>query len=182
MKKKRLVYILCLCLFVALAAVLGLALNRCASEAGASGAGLSGFPVYINEIMSSNGSYYDEHGNSYDWIELFNSSDIAVSLNGYKLTDTERSVRHVFPADAAIEPGGYYVVWCKRNETAAGYADFSISKAGGEALVLMNARSIVIDRVVTVPLAADEVMARGADGEWTTLPYGTPGYENSEAG
>lgn len=168
--------------FIAGAVVIGFLLHALTDKAAEGSSSASGFPVSINEIMSSNSSYYDERGNAYDWIELYNSSDIEISLSNYKLTDNERKVRYTFPADAAIPADGYYVVWCKNNDTDEAYADFSISKAGGETLVLMNSRSIIVDRVVTLALDQNAAMARTLDGEWVVCSYGTPGYENSEQG
>lgn len=180
-KRRKTVYIVCICLFAAVVVLAAFFLGGFGTDAGGSGADASGFPVYISELMSSNGSYYDDHGNTADWIELHNRSDIPIDLTSYKLTDNERTVRYVFPAGARIEPDGYYVVYCERN-AGADYADFSIAKAGGEPIVLMNSRSVIIDRVVTLPLSQDQVMSRKEDGGWETLDIGTPGFENSEAG
>lgn len=168
--------------FIAAAAAIGLLLHALTGKAAEGSASASGFPVSINEIMSSNSSYYDDNGNAYDWIELYNSSDIDISLSGYKLTDNERKVRYTFPDGARIAANGYYVVWCKNNDTNETYADFSISKAGGETLVLMNSHSIIVDRVVTLALDQNAAMARTPDGEWEIRSYGTPGFENSEQG
>ena len=161
---------------------IGLTLGRLVLRTNKNGASLSGFPVYLNEIMSSNNGYYDERGNAYDWIELYNSSDMEIRLSQYKLTDNERKVRYIFPNDARIPAKGYHVIWCKSNAANQEYADFSISKAGGETIVLMNSRSVIVDRVVTLPLEANTAMARDAGGFWTTLSYGTPAFENTQAG
>ena len=38
--------------------------------------------IQLNEIVSSNqGSYYDEDGDTPDWIELYNSTSNSISLN-----------------------------------------------------------------------------------------------------
>ncbi len=169
-------------LFLAAAVGIGLLFRWLTAETAADSASLSGFPVCISEIMSSNGSYHDELGNAYDWIELYNSSDLTISLSQYKLTDNERKVRYVFPTDAVIAAKGYYVVWCRSNETDERYADFSLSKAGGETVILMNDRSVIVDRVVTLPLEQDAAMARDENGEWQTFDYGTPGYANTAEG
>jgi hypothetical protein len=179
MKRKTIIVALA---FIAAAAAIGLFLHALTDNTAGGSSSASGFPVSINEIMSSNSSYYDDSGNAYDWIELYNSSDIDINLSNYKLTDNERKVRYTFPNDASIHANGYYVVWCKNNDTDETYADFSISKSGDETLVLMNSRSIIIDRVVTLALDQNAAMARTGDGEWDVRSYGTPGYENSEQG
>ncbi|MDO4572485.1 MAG: lamin tail domain-containing protein, partial [Clostridia bacterium] len=150
------------------------------SEGG--GVETSGHPVRINEIMSSNRSFLNDAGRTPDWIELFNAADYAIDLSGYRLTDNNRKIRYTFPAGAVIEAAGYYVVWCEKNRPEEDVADFAIDKAGGEAILLLSARSVIVDSVETVSLMTDEVMARGADGAWTTLGFGTPGFENTQAG
>ena len=45
------------------------------------------FPVRINEILTSNGSYPNGDGLCCDFIELYNDSDRAVSLDGFQLSD-----------------------------------------------------------------------------------------------
>lgn len=142
----------------------------------------SGFPVSLNEIMAANSVYYDDSGNTYDWIELFNSSDVAIDLSQYKLTDSERKVRYTIPNKTLIAANGYLVIWCRNNATDGAYANFSISKAGGEAITLMNARSVIIDRVVTVTMEQNQSMGRDATGDWSIQENPTPGYENTPEG
>lgn len=141
-----------------------------------------GHPIRLNELMSANRSYPNADGRTPDWIELYNAADHAVDLSGYRLTDNNRKIRYTFPAKAVIEAKGYYIIYCEKNMPDTAYADFAIDKAGGEAILLLSARSVVVDSVETLALKTDEAMARGADGDWTILGYGTPGYENTEAG
>lgn len=42
--------------------------------------------VVINELMTDNG-VFDQNGEAYDWIELFNDGNEAVDLSGYGLSD-----------------------------------------------------------------------------------------------
>ncbi len=179
MKRKKV--ILLILFFAGIAAVV-LALAQVMRNSGGDGASVSGFPVRLNEVMSANSAYYDENGNTYDWIELHNNSSRAISLSNYKLTDNERQVRYVFPSGTVLPADGYLVVWCKNNAESARYADFSISKTGGEVIVLMNSRSVIVDRLVTQPLERNSSLARGTDGAWQITTAATPGYENSDAG
>ena len=44
--------------------------------------------IQINEVVSSNqSSYYDEDGETPDWIELFNPSTDTISISGWGLSD-----------------------------------------------------------------------------------------------
>lgn len=141
----------------------------------------SGFPVCIHEYVSSNTRYGNTDGVFCDWIELYNGSDAAIDIGGYQLTDRSNESRYTAPAGTVIPAGGYHVVYCRRG-LSGNYADFSISQEGGETLILMNRRNILIDMVTTVPLGENQAAARTPEGEWTVLDYATPGYENTEAG
>lgn len=167
--------------FVGIAAIIAfiLSVSRAAESNSVS---TSGFPVSLNEIMAANRIYYDDLGNSYDWIELSNSSSAAIDLSQYKITDSERKVRYTFPNNTTIAANGFLVIWCKNNAADGDYADFSISKAGGEAIILMNDRSVIVDRVVTVPMELNQSMGRDAAGDWSIQKNATPGYENTSAG
>ena len=175
-------HILLVALFGAGILVVALILALVTRGSGSAGESESGFPVQLNEIMSSNSAYYDESGNAYDWIELYNNSDHDISLSNYKLTDNERKVRYVFPSGTNIPAQGYTVIWCKNNATDDQYADFSISKAGGEVIVLMNSHSVIVDRLVTEPLDRNSSMARDDSGAWQITTQATPGFENTDAG
>jgi len=76
--------------------------------------GSSLFPaqIKINEVMSSNGStLMDEDGDYPDWIELYNSGDAALNLNGYSLTDNIDAPRKwIFP-EIVIEPHKYLITF-----------------------------------------------------------------------
>ena len=71
--------------------------------------------VRMNEIMADNsGAVLAPGGGSSDYVELYNSGVSAVSLAGWKLTDTivaTFSNAFVFPAGTTIAPAGYLVVW-----------------------------------------------------------------------
>ena len=178
--KRRTIITLCIFLVgIALITALILAISDNVKSKSVSA---SGFPVSVNEIMAANSIYYDQSGNTYDWIELSNSSDMEIDLSQYKITDSERKVRYTFPNNTLIAANGFLVVWCKNDATDGDYADFSISKAGGEAITLMNDRSIIIDRVVTVAMEQNQSMGRDAAGDWAIQESATPGYENTSAG
>ena len=68
--------------------------------------------IRINEIMSSNASTIaDEEGDYSDWIELYNDSDEAVSLEGWGLSDNPgKPYKWVFPA-VTLSAGEYLLVW-----------------------------------------------------------------------
>ena len=59
-----------------------------------------GQSIQINEVVSSNGdSFYDEDGDTPDWIEIYNSSDELINLSGYGITDNVNDLsKWTFPS------------------------------------------------------------------------------------
>jgi len=82
---------------------------------------LSGQSVFLNEVVSANGSSLrDENGDSADWIELINSGAAAVSLAGYGLSDDAASPFKWSFRDASIGPGGFLVVFASGKDRQPG--------------------------------------------------------------
>ena len=68
--------------------------------------------VRLNEVMSSdNAAFADEDGDYGDWLELLNSGDAAVSLEGWGLSDDAcEPKKWTFPA-VALGTNEYLLVW-----------------------------------------------------------------------
>jgi hypothetical protein len=117
----------------------------------ASGAG----GVVISEFVALNGSkkplgpggLLDDNGDSSDWIELYNSTDAAIDLKGWYLTDdVDDLTKWEFPA-CSIAAGQYKVVFAsgKNRDDPANPLHTNFQLAGGEgflALVLPDGRAI----------------------------------------
>ena len=73
--------------------------------------------VVINEFMSSNNSVFpDADGKYYDWIEIYNTGNTTVNLNGYFLSDdTSNIYKWQFP-DITIEPDSFLVLLASGND------------------------------------------------------------------
>ena len=157
MHKKKLALLLILGSAIAL---IGLAIlgSRVSSRL-SSNQSASKFPVQIQEYMASNTLYPNENGVCADWVELYNSSDAAIPIGGFKLTDNNRKARYTVPAGTVIEGHGYYVIYCLRSGGDE-YADFGIARAGGEELLLLNKKNVLVDSVTTIPLSDNESAER----------------------
>ena len=67
--------------------------------------------LQINEVVSSNSSiFYDEDGDTPDWIEIYNANNTAVDLKDYGLSDdfSER-FKWKFP-EIVIQPNDYLLI------------------------------------------------------------------------
>lgn len=77
--------------------------------------------IRINEVMVSNKySLTDQFGDSPDWIELYNSSDIAVDLKGYCLSDDPSNPRKWECGSYVIQPGDFCIL-CASERNSISY-------------------------------------------------------------
>lgn len=143
--------------------------------------GTGGGEIRLSEILPANTLQPGDDGLYYDWIEVENVSDHAVSLAGYRLSDREGDVRYAFPEDMVLESGAYAVVYCSPETGDAKAASFGLSKNGGETVVLIHPDDTVVDRMRTFAVADNESCIRTAEG-WVTTRQTTPGYPNDESG
>ena len=99
--------------------------------------------LLITEFQAFNeNTIRDEDSEYTDWIEIFNSGDAEVNLDGYYLTDSvEELNKWQFPA-VTIGPGRFLVVFASgKDRRSAGselHTNFSIERNGGEILVLIT--------------------------------------------
>lgn len=139
--------------------------------------------LVINEIMTSNkGAYSDSSGNTYDWIELYNGSNSDIDLSKYTLSDEESgNAKWIFP-NVTIKSKEYMIIYLSGSTADGLYANFALSKAGGELITLKKPNGKVVDTVRTESLSKNTVMARNGKGNWVVTSDITPGYDNNEEG
>jgi hypothetical protein len=108
--------------------------------------------ISINEFLTDNdskspldpGEILDGNGDSSDWIELYNNSQMTVDIGGWYLTDdADLKTKWQFPALTILQPGEYLIVFASGKTQAeypgnypytdsAGYlhTNFALSKDG----------------------------------------------------
>jgi len=121
--------------------------------------------VVINEFMASNNNtVQDQNGEYDDWIELYNNSNSAISLNGYYLSDKAGEPdKWMFP-DTTIGGNSYLIIWADKDEAQYGlHCNFKLS-AAGEAIYLSNNNEVVIDDVVFGQQITDSTFGRYPNG------------------
>ncbi len=70
-----------------------------------------GQQITINEVVSSNSTFYDEDGDTPDWFELHNTTSNSISLEGWAITDDENNpTKWTFP-QVTIAPDEYLYIW-----------------------------------------------------------------------
>ena len=128
--------------------------------------------IQINEICSKNRkSFVDKYGEDSDWIELYNSSNTILNLNGCGLSNDQNSPYLLKFDDVYIEPDSYLVVAVsgrdKKVYEGEYHAPFTLSqKKGGT--IFFSAPYELIDSI-TYPALKDDVSYGRIGDEWSTL-------------
>ncbi|MBK9452927.1 MAG: CotH kinase family protein [Bacteroidetes bacterium] len=130
--------------------------------------------LVLNELMASNSTTQaDSSGEFDDWIELYNNSSSAISLDGYYLSDNANNLlKWEFPANSTINASDFYMVWADEDSSqGANHANFKLS-AAGETLYLVNASGVVVDQVTFMNQATDTSHGRyvNGTGPFQTMP------------
>ena len=146
--------------------------------------------LMINEVMPSPRSgIRDEDDELSDWVEIYNLSDEDIYLGNLALSDDPgKPVKWIFPQNAVIPAGGYYLVFCSGKDkvevnTAYPHTNFSINNQE-ETLVLSTVTGELIDRVTVANLERDTSYGRSSEdmSRWQVFTLATPGAPNNEYG
>lgn len=145
-------------------------------------AGMTGeSEIVVSEVMASNASYApDSEGLYHDYIELYNTSQQSINLEGYYLSDTrEMPLKWRFP-QVEIPAGGYLLVYASglSGENGADlHTNFKLSSEGEE-IVLSDREGKMLLCMDFPALEADQAYSL-IDGEYTTAFAPTPGLANA---
>ncbi|HNR67686.1 MAG TPA: lamin tail domain-containing protein [bacterium] len=135
-------------------------------------------PIVLGEVMM-NEAYSRGVPDTPDWVELYNSSSVAVSLTGYKIYDPGGNAgskpKKEFPADASIPGKGYYVIVVDTPDESG----FGLS-SGGDEIWLEDNTGTVIDYVTITAMSETQSYSRIPNGSetWQLSNTITRGAEN----
>ena len=139
--------------------------------------------IRISEVMSDSMALQPDHdGDFSDWVELVNTGDTVVNLEGWCLSDNPSDPQKwMFPAYEVL-PGQRIIVYCSGKDTVLNgqvHTGFSLA-SGGESLVLTSYLGHVIDSVEFGE--AETNMSFVFDTGIAERFHPTPGYPNNEEG
>ena len=138
-------------------------------------------PVRINEVSGANSIFINEYQKKNDWVELYNTTDEEVDVEGMYLTDDlskpdkYQITRQGTNANTKIAPHGYMIVWCDKLETNAQglHASFKISADGG-VIALVAADRSWVDHLYYGPHDGNQTVGRFPDGAQTVYTTNVP--------
>lgn len=130
----------------------------------------------------------DGDGEVNDWVELYNASDEDINLGNMALSDDPaKPFKWIFPENAVIRAGGYYLVYCSGkdiiDQKGFAHTNFSINSQE-ETLVLTTLVGERIDEITVRNLDKDTSwgLVPGTLTEWQVYTEPTPGHPNNDVG
>jgi len=129
--------------------------------------------ILVNEYSCANlDQYEDNYQKNEDWIELYNPTDAAVSLNGWHMSDdAKEATKWAFPASASIPAKGFLSVWASgRNQSAAATGHFHTNfrltqtKSKPEHIILTNPAGSIAQNVEVEKTQMRQSRGRLTDG------------------
>ncbi len=141
--------------------------------------------VYINEVMASNEDvFYDEDGDSPDWIELYNAGNNPVNLQGWGISDDTLGLNIWEFPEITLAPAQYLLIFASgkdRREEEFLHTNFKI-KAGLDPVVLFNADGIIMDKYTEGCIPTNVSIGYQPDGSGRKFFFSdpSPGYTNNQ--
>ncbi|NBV57303.1 MAG: lamin tail domain-containing protein, partial [Bacteroidetes bacterium] len=125
--------------------------------------------IRFNEVVSSNSVYFDEDGDSPDWIELHNYGNQEVSIANWTLTDdVDDYDKWTFP-DITLNSNDYLLLWASSKDRSAINYSRTIVNQGDNFKYL----------VPTNELNSEWKSLSFNDGTWSEGPSGF-GYDDGD--
>ena len=95
--------------------------------------------IRINEVVSSNSVYFDEDGDSPDWIELYNYGNQTISLDSWTISDNiENLDMWTFP-QINLDPDEYLLIWASgKNRSQISYSRTYINQGDTYKYIIPN--------------------------------------------
>ena len=145
--------------------------------------------IRINEWLAANRSTLADpaDGAFDDWFELYNPGETAVSLAGWRLSDSlADTAQFIVPTGVSLPAHGFLLVWAdgQPEQSQIGgelHVNFRLSQ-GGETIALFDHLGQLVDAVEFGPQADDASQGRWPDGApepFFTLPRPTPAAANA---
>ena len=125
-------------------------------------------PVRINEVSAANGIYVNEYFKRNDWIELYNTTDEPVNVDGMYLSDNEKKplkyqISSLYTSPV-IPAHGHLIIWCDKQESLSQlHASFKLDADGG-CVILTAADESWSDRLDYTAHTSDQTVGRYPDG------------------
>ena len=135
-------------------------------------------PVCINEVSAANNIYVNEYFKCNDWVELYNTTDADIDVEGMYLSDKPDNPKKYQivggEASTIIPAHGYLIVWCDKLEPLSQlHAAFKLDADGGDVILTAEDESWS-NRLTYAAMKADETAGRYPDGTSNVFTMNVP--------
>ncbi len=141
-------------------------------------------PLLINEISNSNLNFVKDENEDYeDWIEILNTTNEAINLKGYYLSDDENDLsKYKISEDLVVNANSTVLFWADdENLTASNHLPFKLSD-DGEFFSIMSPLSVIIDSVHFSVMPNNCSYGRSLENkQWVYFDTPTPLAENGNS-
>ena len=147
--------------------------------------------LLINEYCTSNASFYDEMGDTPDWVELYNSGAEPVDLSGYMLSDDLTKLdKWQFPK-VSLAPKAYLLLLLSGKTTASTgetkpdsegrlHVDFRLSVDDTQLVITdTRGRRVATAAIEGLPMNVSKGRLPDTPDTWAYFPRPTPGTANT---
>jgi hypothetical protein len=135
-------------------------------------------PVCINEVSAANNTYVNDHFKRNDWVELYNTTDTDIDVEGMYLSDNlEKPKKYQISGgevSTTIPAHGYLIIWCDKLEPLSQlHASFKLDADGGD--VLLTAKDESWSNGLTYTMHREnETVGRYPDGASNVIVMNIP--------
>lgn len=139
--------------------------------------------IYINEIATSSKSFKDDFNENSGYIELYNSNNEDMLLNGFYLSDDNDNYRRYAIPDSTLMPANGFLVFYADGNASQGerHTTFKLSEDGDEVYLSQQAgrQFKVLDSAKAIMLPNNYSYGRykNGTGHWQYM-YQTPSASN----
>lgn len=136
-------------------------------------------PIKINELSAGNDMLVNELFKKDDWVELYNTTDFDLNVNGLCISDNaEKPTKYQIEAptkETAIIPAhGHLIVWCSKREAQSQiHANFKLANGDGNLVLISSSDEFVANNAAY--FEAHPQMKEFTD----TLYYGAMAYDQT---
>lgn len=122
-------------------------------------------PLRINEVSAGNDIYVNDYGKKSDWVELYNTSDQDISLEGLYLSDNRSKPQKYQMKQGVVPAHGTCIIWCDDKDSFSQlHAPFKLENADGACVSIQAADGSWADCVEYLEQGKWQTYGRYPDG------------------
>ena len=145
--------------------------------------------VVVNEYSASNlTGYIDNYSFEEDWIELYNTSNTAIDLGGYHLSDeSDEPTKWMIPYGTTIPANGHKTFWCSGRDEGflnSMHTNFKLKQTSEnpEHVVFSDPDGNIINDLEMQTTQLEHSMGRTSDGHSDWRIFSNPTKNESNEG